>query len=71
MRKVDGVEEFCVAWAAAWMPKSDLGGAREFLDEFLDEFKARLSVLHMNKNGTHITGEKMSKILRGRLPKRP
>jgi hypothetical protein len=34
MRKVDGVEEFCVAWAASWMPESDLGGARELVDEF-------------------------------------
>jgi hypothetical protein len=40
MRKVDGVEEFRVAWTQTWMPESDLGGARELVDEF----KAKLSV---------------------------
>jgi hypothetical protein len=47
------------------MPESDLGGARQLVDEF----KARLSVLHRNKNGqgkTDVTGEKTSKRRRGR-----
>jgi hypothetical protein len=47
MRKVDGVEQFRVAWAQTWMPESDLGGARELVEEF----KARLSVRHGKKNG--------------------
>jgi hypothetical protein len=70
IRKVDGVEEFRVAWAETWMPGSDLGGARELVDEF----KARLSVLHRNKNGqgkTDVMGEKASKRRRGRPWKRP
>jgi hypothetical protein len=40
MRKVDGVEEFRVGRAQTWMPESDLGGARELVEEF----KAQLSV---------------------------
>jgi hypothetical protein len=40
MRKVDGVEEFRVGWAQTWMPESDLGGARELVEEF----KAQLSI---------------------------
>jgi hypothetical protein len=47
MRKVNGVEEFCVAWAPTEMPESDLGEARQLVDGF----KARLSVLHRNRNG--------------------
>jgi hypothetical protein len=39
-RKVNGAEEFRVAWAQTWMPESELGGARELVEEF----KARLSV---------------------------
>jgi len=42
MRKVDGIQEFRVAWAQTWMPESDLGGA----GELVEEFKARLSVRH-------------------------
>ena len=70
MRKVHGVEEFCVAWAPTWMPESDLGRARELVDEF----KAQLSVLHRNKNElgkTDVMGEKTSKRQRGRPRKRP
>jgi len=65
MRKVDGVEEFRVAWEPTWMPESDLGGAREVIDEF----KARLSVRHRNKNGqdkTNAAGESLRKRRRGR-----
>jgi hypothetical protein len=40
MRKVGGVEEFRVAWQLTWMPESDLGGARDLVDEF----RARLSM---------------------------
>lgn len=60
MRKVDGVEEFRVAWAQTWMPESDLGGARALVDDF----KARLSVRQRNKNGqgkTEIAGESTPK----------
>ena len=71
MRKVDGVQEFCVAWAQTWMPESELGGARELVDEF----KARLSVRHGKKNRqgkTDVTGERTAKRRRGRpQPKRP
>jgi hypothetical protein len=70
MRKVDGVEELCVVWAAIWMPESDLGGARELVDEF----KARLSVLNSNKKGqgkTNFTGKKTLKRRLGRPRKRP
>jgi hypothetical protein len=65
MRKVDGVEEFRVAWAETWMPESDLGGARELMDEF----KAKLSIRQRNKNGqgkTDVTAERPSKRRRGR-----
>lgn len=44
MRKVDGVEEFRVAWAQTWMAESDLG-------ELVGEFGARLSVWHGKKRG--------------------
>ena len=40
MRKVGSVEEFRVAWEPTLMPESDLGGARELVEEF----KAQLSV---------------------------
>jgi hypothetical protein len=65
MRKVDGVEEFRVAWAQTWMPESDLGGARELVEEF----KARLSVRHRKKNGqaeTDVAGESPPKRRQGR-----
>jgi hypothetical protein len=52
MRKVDGVEEFRVAWTQTWMPKSDLGGVRELVEEF----RARLSVRYRTKNGQGKTG---------------
>jgi hypothetical protein len=64
MRKVDGVQEFCVAWAQTWMPESELGGARELVNEF----KARLSVRHRKKNGqgkTDVTGDGTAKRRRG------
>ena len=70
MRKVDGVEEFCVAWAQTWMPESDLGGARELVEEF----RARLSVRNRNKNRqdkADVMGETTSKKRRGRPRKRP
>jgi hypothetical protein len=70
MRKVDRVEEFRVAWALTWIPESDLGGARELVEEF----RARLSVRHRNKNGqgkTDIAGERPLKRRRGRPRKRP
>jgi hypothetical protein len=54
--KIDSVEEFCVAWAQTWMHESDLGGARELVEEF----RARLSVRHGRKNGqgkTDVTGQ--------------
>jgi len=60
MRKVNGAEEFRVAWAQAWMPESELGGARELVEEF----KARLSVQRGKKKGQgkpDVTGEKASK----------
>ena len=69
MREVDGVQEFRVAWAQTWMPESELGGARELVDEF----KARLSVRH-GKSGqgkTDVTGERPAKRRRGRPRKRP
>jgi hypothetical protein len=65
MRKVNGAEEFRVAWAQTWMPESELGGARELVEEF----KARLSVQHGKKRGQgkpDVTGEKASKRQRGR-----
>jgi hypothetical protein len=70
MREVDGVQEFRVAWAQTWMPESELGGARELVDEF----KARLSVRHGKKSGqgkTDFTGERPAKRRRGRPRKRP
>src|SRR5450432_1208298 len=70
MRKVDGVEEFRVDWAQTWMPKSNLEGARELVDEF----KAKLSVRQRNNNGqrkTGITAERPSKRQQGRPRKRP
>jgi hypothetical protein len=71
MREVDGVQEFRVAWAQTWMPESELGGARELVDEF----KARLSVRHGKKNRqgkTDVTGERTAKRRRGRpQSKRP
>ena len=70
MRKVDGVQEFRVAWAQTWMPESELGGARELVDEF----KAQLSVRHGKKSGqgkTDVTGERPAKRRRGRPQKRP
>ena len=64
MRQVDGVKEFHVAWAQTWMPESDLGGARELVEEF----KARLSVRHKNngQDKTDVTGEVTPKRRRGR-----
>jgi hypothetical protein len=65
MRKVDGIQEFCVAWAQTWMPESELGGARELVEEF----KARLSVRHRKKRGqgkTGIVSETPPKRRRGR-----
>jgi hypothetical protein len=70
MREVDGVQEFRVAWAQTWMPESELGGARELVDEF----KARLSVRHRKKSGqgkTDVTGERPAKRWRGQPRKRP
>jgi hypothetical protein len=70
MREVDGVQEFRVAWAQTWMPESELGGARELVDEF----KARLSVQHGKKSGqgkTDVTGERPAKRRRGRPRKQP
>jgi len=68
--KVDGVVEYSVDWGPTWMLESDLGGAREFVDEF----KAQLSVLHGNKNGqgeTDIVSERPPKRRRGWPWKRP
>jgi len=65
MRKVDGVQEFRVAWAQTWMPESDLGGARELVEEF----NADLSVRHVKKRGqgkADIVGEMPPKRRRGR-----
>ena len=70
MRKVDGVEQFRVAWAETWMPESDLGEARELVEEF----KARLSVRQRTKNRqgkTDVTGEGPPKRRRGRPRKQP
>jgi hypothetical protein len=69
MRKVDGIQEFCVAWAQTWVPESDLGGARELVDEF----KARHSVQH-RKNGhseTDVASKSLPKRRRGQPRKRP
>jgi hypothetical protein len=69
MRKVDGAEEFRVAWAQTWMPESDLGGARELVEEF----KARLSVRH-GKNWQaeiEVAGVSPPKRRRGRPRKKP
>jgi hypothetical protein len=69
MRKVGGVEEFRVAWEPIWMPESDLGGARELVDEF----RARLSVRHgkNRQDETDAAGESLPKKRRGRPRKRP
>jgi hypothetical protein len=70
MRKVDSIEEFRVAWAQTWMPESDLGEARELVEEF----KARLSVGHRKKNGqaeTGVEGESPPKRRRRRPWKQP
>jgi hypothetical protein len=34
IRKVNGADEFLVAWAQTWMPESKLGGAKELVEEF-------------------------------------
>ena len=50
------------------MPRSELGGARELVDES----KARLSVQHGEKNKqgkTNVTGERTAKRRQGRPPK--
>jgi hypothetical protein len=60
VRKVDGIQEFRVAWAQTWMPESDLGGARELVEEF----NAGLSVRHAKKREqgkTNIVGETQPK----------
>jgi len=64
MRKVDGIEEFRVAWESTWMHEYELGGARELVEEF----RARLSVRHgKNEQGeTDAAGESLSKRRRGR-----
>ena len=64
MRKVGGGEEFRVAWEPTWMPESDLGGAREVVDEF----RARFSVLHgkNRQDETDAAGESLPKRRRGR-----
>jgi hypothetical protein len=65
VRKVDGVEEFRVTWAQTWMPASDLGGAKELVEEF----RARLSVRHGKKNAqgeSDAAGESPPKRRRGR-----
>jgi hypothetical protein len=69
IRKVDSVQEFCVAWAQTWMSESELGGARELVDEF----QAQLSVRHRKKNRqgkTDVTGKRTAKRRRGRPRKR-
>lgn len=43
MKKVDNVREFCLAWAQTWMPKSDLRGA----EDLVEEFSAGLAVQHV------------------------
>jgi hypothetical protein len=69
MRKVDGIQEFRVAWAQTWMPESDLGGA----GELVEEFKARLSVRHGKKGQgeTDVADESLPKRRRGRPRKQP
>jgi hypothetical protein len=64
-RKVDGVVHYWVDWEPTWMLESELGGAREFVDEF----KARLQERRGNKNGqreTGTAGEAQPKRRRGR-----
>jgi hypothetical protein len=64
MRKVNGAKEFLVAWAQTWMPESELGGAKELVEEF----KGRLSVQHGKEKGQgkpNVMGEK-AKRRRGR-----
>jgi hypothetical protein len=68
--KIDSVEELCVAWAQTWMHESDLGGARELVEEF----RARLSVRYRRKRGqdeTDAAGESPPKKRRGRPWKQP
>jgi hypothetical protein len=69
MRKVGSIEEFYIDWVPTWMPGSDLGGAREFVDEF----KVQLSVRHRKKKGqskTDIAGKIQPKKQQGRPRKR-
>jgi hypothetical protein len=68
-RKVNSVVHYWVDWEPTWMLESELGGAREFVDEF----KARLQERSGSKEGqdeTGAVGETQSKRQRGRPRKR-
>jgi hypothetical protein len=67
MRSVYSVEEFCVAWKPTRMPESDLGGARELVDEC----RAHLSLRHRKdrQGKTEAAGESLPKRQPGRLRK--
>jgi hypothetical protein len=68
-RKVNGVVHYWVDWEPTWMLESELGGAREFVDEF----KARLQERRGSKEGqgeTGAVGETQPKRRRGRPRKR-
>jgi hypothetical protein len=51
-RKVNGVVHYWVDWELTWMLESELGEAREFVDEF----KARLQERRRSKEGQGETG---------------
>jgi hypothetical protein len=63
-RKVSGVVHYWMDWEPIWMLESELGGAREFVDEF----KARLQRRGNKKwqGETNAAGEAQPKRRRGR-----
>ena len=64
-QKVDGIVQYWVEWEPTWMPKSELMGARELVDEF----EARLQASRGNRNEheeTDAVGETKPKRQRGR-----
>ena len=57
------IRRITVAWTQIWMPESELGGARELVDEF----KTQLCVRHKNGQGkTDVMSERTAKRRRGR-----
>jgi hypothetical protein len=68
-QKVDGVVQYWVEWEPTWMRESELGGARELVDEF----EARLQARGENQGGqggADPGAKEKPKRQRGRPPKK-